>query len=78
MEQIKRVHKNLGRVRVVSIVGRFGFYVQIKPLSSATGIDVAWQSIAQWDFLVNAKYCAEHVFYGVSGGFVSDVHPIER
>lgn len=76
MDEVKRVHKNLGRVRVVSLHGRFGFYVQVKPIQGQPHVlDTVWQTIAQWDYLANAKYCAEFVYKGVSGGFISDVRP---
>ena len=77
MDNIKRVHKQLYKTRVVSIVGRFGFYVQVKPLPDSP-VDVAWQTVAQWDYLSNAKMAAEYISHGLSGGFVSDARPIKK
>lgn len=76
MDIIKRVHKNLMRTRVVSLVGRFGFYVQVKPIQGQPhALDTAWVTVSQWDYLGNAKLCAEFVDKGLSGGFLNDVHP---
>ena len=76
MDNIKRVHKQLYKTRVVSIVGRFGFYVQVKPLPDSPA-DVAWQTVAQWDYLSNAKLCAEYISHGLSGAFVNDIRPLK-
>ena len=77
MSDIKRVHKQLCKTRVVSIVGRFGFYVQVKPIPDDPA-DTDWQTVAQWDYLSNAKLCAEYISHGLSGGFVSDARPIKK
>ena len=76
MNIIKRVHKQLYKTRVVSIVGRFGFYVQVKPLPDGTA-DTEWQTVAQWDYLSNAKCCAEFISHGLSGAFVNDIRPFK-
>ena len=77
MSDIKRVHKQLCKTRVVSIVGRYGFYVQVKPIPDAPA-DTDWQTVAQWDYLSNAKYCAEFISHGLSGAFVNDIRPLKQ
>lgn len=66
MPEVKKLYMSIRRVRVVSLKGKFGYYVQVLPLGSSA----EYVNIQQWDYLANARGCAKRLDEALSSQII--------
>lgn len=72
MSEIKRVHKVLGRVRIVSYPDVDGYYVQVESDNTHNTAPPLWHTVARWHELSNAKESAAIIHKGIYGTFLRE------